>query len=542
MSDEELAVQQEQNETDNDDNQSEEKKQMAKLKDAIRVEKEDLGGLRMKLTVTVPRETVDERLGDQFMELKRESLIPGFRKGHAPMKLIEKRFGNEVGDELKGKLLGSGYLAAVEKEDIKPLGDPQIWIKTKEKRVSEDHVSKEVEVDRLVGFESALEHVRLPKEGPFTFACELELKPQFELPSLEKIPVEKPVISISDDDVEKEIKNLRKMRGTFQPVEEGEVEADDLIYVSMKMTVDGDVITQEDNFDMAARDINVEGVRLEGFGDAVVGKKVGDAFTFEATVPQDHQDADLRGKKATFDLKILEIKRLSLPDLNEAFLSSLGMESEAELREAIKGNLEDQIDRNTSRMMQEQIGDYLIEKTNIEIPEGLSQRQTERSVDRRRMEMLQLGMPATEVDKAVDEMRSAARDQVLRDLKLFFVLEKIADDLEIDIREEEINGAIAQIAARSGKRFDRVRDELSKGDGLGTLYMRIRDQKVLDRLLEDAEVTEAKPEKKSASGKSSKKKTTDTGKKKTAKATVKKKAKAPAAKKKKKAVKKRGNK
>ncbi len=536
MSDEELAVQEEQDGT-GDENLSDDEKKMAALKEAISVEREDLGGLRMKLTVTVPRETIDERMGDQFAELKRDAQVPGFRKGHAPMKLIEKRFGSDVGDELKGKLLGSGYMAAIEKEDLKPLGDPQIWINTTEERIGDDEVAKQVDVDKLVGFETALEHVQLPKDGAFTFACELELKPEFELPKLEKIPLEKPAVSISEDDVEAELKKMRMMRGAFEPVEKGKIVADDMLYAAMKMTVDGDTIAQDDNFDMAARDINVKGVRLEGFGDAVVGKKINDEFVFEATVPDDHEDADLRGKTAKFDLKILEIKRLKLPDIDEAFLSSVGMESEKELREAMKSGLEAEVDRVVARKMHDQIGDYLIDNTKIEIPAGLSQRQTERSVSRRMMEMLQSGMPASEVTKAVDEMRASAAEQVVRDLKLFFVLEKIADDREVDVNEEEMNGAIAQIAARAGKRFDRVRDELSQGDGLNTLYMRIRDEKVLTKLVEDAEVTEATPEKKKTSGKTAKK-TGGAAKKKVTKTAEKKTAKAPAAKKKKKAAKK----
>ncbi len=528
MSDEELAVQ-EQDGT-GDVNLSAEEIKMAELKEAISVKKEDLGGLRMKLTVTVPRETIDERMGDQFAELKRDASVPGFRKGHAPMKLIEKRFGSDVGDELKGKLLGSGYMAAVEKEDLKPLGDPQIWINTTEERIGDDKVAKQVDVDKLVGFEAALEHVQLPKDGSFTFACELELKPEFELPELEKIPLEKPLVTISEDDVEAELEKMRMMRGAFEPVEKGKIVADDMLYAAMKMTVDGDTIAEDDNFDMAARDINVKGVRLVGFGEAVVGKKINDAFVFEAPVPDDHENADLRGKTAKFDLKILEIKRIALPEIDEAFLSSVGMESEKELREAMKSGLESEVDRVAARKMHDQIGDYLIEKTKIEIPEGLSQRQTERSVSRRMVEMLQSGTPATDVTKAVDEMRASAAEQVVRDLKLFFVLERIADDREVDVNEEEMNGAIAQIAARAGKRFDRVRDELSQGDGLNTLYMRIRDEKVLTKLVEDAVVTEAKPEKKATSGKSAKKAVTKTAEKK--------KTKAPAAKKKKKAAKK----
>ncbi len=131
MSDEELAVQEQDSEetqpSDEEQELSEEQKQMAKLKEAISIDTEEIGSLRLKLTVTVPKETVEERMGEQFAELKRDASIPGFRKGHAPMALVEKRFASDVGEQLKSQLLSSAYLAAVEKEELKPLGDPLIW-------------------------------------------------------------------------------------------------------------------------------------------------------------------------------------------------------------------------------------------------------------------------------------------------------------------------------------------------------------------------------------------------------------------------------
>ncbi|MCH7925912.1 MAG: hypothetical protein IIC51_10305, partial [Planctomycetes bacterium] len=104
------------------------------------------------------------------------------------------------------------------------------------------------------------------------------------------------------------------------------------------------------------------------------------------------------------------------------------------------------------------------------------------------------------------------------DLKLYCILEKIAEEREIDVPEEQINAAIAQIARRTNKRFDRVRDELSKGDGLTTLYLQIRDQQVIDRLLEDAEITEIEGPKKKTKPKAKKKTVESTKTTKTAKA------------------------
>jgi len=129
-----------------------------------------------------------------------------------------------------------------------------------------------------------------------------------------------------------------------------------------------------------------------------------------------------------------------------------------------------------------------------------------------RLSLLQAGIPQNEIDKSMDEMRASAHEQVMFDLKLLFVLEKIAEDQDITVPEERLNGAIAMIAQRSNKRFDRVRDELSKGDGLMTLYLQIRDEQILDKLLGDARITETKgpkkksPKKKKAVKKASRKK------------------------------------
>ncbi len=475
---------------------SEEEQAMAKLKEAISVEKEEIGPLRLKLTVTVPQDTLDERRGDQFAELKRDALVPGFRKGHAPLRLVEKRFATDVGEQLKTQLIGSGYLAAVEKEDLKPLGDPLFWVKVKEERVGDDDKPYKVETEKLLPIDKAVDNMILPKEGPLTFSCELELKPEFELPELEKIPVKRPAVAIDDDDVESELERMCMMRGVFQPVEEGEVEADDLLYADMKITVDEEVIAREENVELAARDLRVKGVPLVGFGKAVVGKALGDQVTFEAEVPDDHENIDIRGKTAQFEFVICEVKRLEVPPIDEEFLATTGFDSEKELRAATRSSLESQLDATINRGMREQIGQYLVDKTVLEIPEGLSQRQTDRSIARRMIEMYQAGIPQAQVEKEMDELRARAHDQAVRDLKLFFILEKIAEERNIDVTEEQLNGAIAQIARQSNRRFDRVRDELSKGEGLKTLYLQLRDQQVLKALLEEAEITETEGPKK----------------------------------------------
>jgi|GEM_PF-84048 len=491
---------------------SEEEQAQAKLKEAIQVTREDIGPLRVKLTVTIPEDTINERRSEQFQELKREAAIPGFRKGHAPLELVEKRFASDVGEDIKARLVGNAAMVALEKEELNALGDPLFWGVDVEERIGENQQTETSEVEKLIPMDKALETMKLPRSGDLTFSCEVELKPEFELPELEKIPVEKPAFGIDDDDVDSEIQRMRSHLGTYKPVTEGAVEEDDLLYAAMRCTVDGNVIESDENFEVPARDTHVKGVRLTGLGEALVGKKAGDTVTIEADVPEDHESMDIRGKKATFEFNISEVKRLDIPPVDEDFLSSVGLESEEELRDHIRGMLEADVEQTLKRGMREQVGAYLVNNTKMEVPEGLSQRQTDRSVARRMMDMYQMGLPEAEIKKYSDEMRAKAHDQAVYDLKLFFILERIAEDREIEVPEEQINAAIAQIARRSNKRFDRVRDELSKGEGLMTLYLQLRDQQVMDQLLEKAEITEIEGPKKKSKAKAAKKATTKAAK------------------------------
>ena len=488
MSEEDKAI--DQDELQDEEALSEEEQAQEKLKEAISVNRTEIGALRYRLDITVPRDTVDERMGEQFAELKRDAVVPGFRKGHAPLKLVEKRFGADVGEQLKTQLISGGYMAAIEKEDIKTLGDPVFQVVVTERRVDEENKPSDVDVEKLVSLDEALDELDIPKEGDFTFVCEVEVKPEFELPELEGIPVTKTLGTVSDEDIETHLKRFAVQMGKSELVEDGAVEGDDWLMTSMTMTVDGESIATDSAMPVPARDAPVKGVFLDGLKAALTGTKLGETITIDGQVPEDHEIVSARGKTATFTFEVTEIRRWVVPELTDELLEEYGLESLEELRGNIKEHLESEREQVATRNMRDQIGEYLIDKTEMTLPEGLTLRQTERTLMRRTIDMLQAGIPNAEIEKMADNMRAEAREQGVKDVKLFFILDKIAEDLEIEITDEQMNAAIAGIAQQSGKRFDRVRDELSKDNGLEMLYMKLRDQQVLDKLLESAQVSE----------------------------------------------------
>ncbi|NOT02662.1 MAG: trigger factor [Phycisphaerales bacterium] len=475
----------------------------AKLREAIEVGMEEVGTLRKKLTITVPREILDERLDEQYSELKREAIVPGFRRGHAPLKLIEKRFGEEVGDQLLGQLVSSAFLAATEKVEIKPLGDPSVWVEAPAPG-SEGSRRVREKTSQLLKITDAMEHMELPATGSMTFTCEVEIRPEFALPELKGIPVNRPKVEVGDDDIQVQIDRMRARRGQYVPVEDA-IRIDDMVIADVTQTIDGETVKEAKNVALAARGQQVDGVALPDMGDALAGKRAGTTVKLTATIGEEHSNLVYRGKTTEFTFAIHDVKRIELPEVDAAFLESMGADSEVELREQVRVALEGQLGSLIQRGMRGQIGQYLLDKTELEVPAGVSDRQTERLVARRMIDMYQRGVPEEEIRKRVDELRSEASADAVTELKLFFIMEKIAEKMEIEVADDEMNGAIGRIAAEQGKRFDRVRDELTKRDGVTALYLQLRDDKILDELLTTAVISDIEgPKKRSSARKESK--------------------------------------
>jgi len=465
-----------------EEEQEEEKSLEDKLKEVIDVKVEELAPLRRKLTISVPRDTLDDQVREQYDELRREALVPGFRKGRAPRRLLEKRFGTEVSETLVQQLVSTGYMAAVDKIELKVLGDPLIYVKGE----------GEGEGEVLEDVRSAIDKLKLPPEGPMVFACEVEIRPEFEMPELKEIPLAKPKVSVTEEDVSTQIDRLRSIRGHLEPIPEGPIEADDQVTADLKMTADGQSIREQEGVRLAARPQVVDGVVLEELGEKLTGARPGETVTVSGTIPDDHGKAEFRGKEAVFEFRIKDIQRLKLPELDEQFLKSWGFESQQELRDYIRQDLESDLESEVRRALRNQVAQYLLDKTSFELPERLSNRQISMVTTSRLVELYRRGMPQAEAEKMMDKLKTSSREDAIRELKLAFIMEKLAEEQDVEVSEGEVNAQIAAIARRQGQRFDRVRDQLAKEGTLTTLYLRLRDDKILDELIGKASITEAK--------------------------------------------------
>jgi trigger factor len=460
---------------------------------------EDSGPCKKKVSVEIPAEKIKAAMDERYGELRKEAVVPGFRKGRAPIRLLEKRFGSEVSEEIKLKLLANASEAAVKDNELDTLGEPDI-----------DH-----------------EKVELPEDGPMKFDFEVEVRPQFDLPGLEGICIEKPKTGVTDRQIDEEIENLRKRVGIWVPKKDGIVEADDQVIGDVILKVqDAPEAEKHDNIEIFARKKGFVGpVPVENLDELLAGSKQGDVKTTAVDIPDTFFNEQYRGKKIDVEIAVKDIKCLEPAELDEAFLRRCGVDSEDELRDSMADSMRARAERESRSGMGEQVYKYLLDNTEFELPSNIVADQSKRILQRQYTNLLIRGAQREQVDEQMEQLRASSEEQANEQLKLYFIMSKVAEELGVEeASEEEINGYIAQAAAARGRRPEKMRQELKRDGSLEQFKQQIREQKCVEKLLENANITEVKAGK--AAKKASKKAAKKAEKKEEKKATKKAKPKA----------------
>jgi trigger factor len=423
----------------------------------------DAGPATKKVSIEIPENRIKDELAKQLKELRREANLPGFRVGHAPAKLIEKRFGSEIKEQVRRSLIGESYEQAVEKNNLQVLGEPQFDISA---------------------------NIGLPETGPLNYSFEIEVQPEINLPSLTGIPVKKPKIEIKDENVDQAMNNLREQQGTLVPVEDRGVQSKDYITADVHLKLDGNIVAHQHDAQLVARPARIGGIEIPDFETHIVGTKAGETRGFNVKAPDNHSNDAIRGKDILMEISVKDIKKLELAEITPEFLEDLGFVNEQEIRDALREQMVERITYDVAQAQREQISKYLLDNTTLELPTKLSAKQVDRVVQRRAIDLLTRGVPQQQVEAQLDQLRYGAAEEAAKELKLFFILQKIANDLNTDVDEAELNGRIGLLAAQRGERPEKVKQEMAKEGSLASLYIQMREQKALDEVLKSAAVEE----------------------------------------------------
>ncbi len=467
---------------------------------------EEIGPCKKKVSVEIPEETIKEMADEQYRELRREAVLPGFRKGRAPRRLLEKRFGKETKDSVKLKLLAEASEAAMKSQKLDVLTDPEI-----------DH-----------------EHTELPETGPMKFSFEVEVRPQFELPALEGIPVTKPTIEVTEGQIDAEVEQLQRWSGVWTPREDGVVQKDDQVVADVRLRVDltdeekarqtaiaegkpqeneaqqtpiPDPETKLDNAEVFVRPNGFVGpIPVEKLDELLVGAKAGDKRTTTVEVPQTFFRAEYQGRKVEVEIDVKDVKFLKLAEMDESFLQRFGVETADDLRDRIRENLQSRVESQVQNEMSDQIYRYLLDNTKFDLPMDIVARQAGTILQRQYINMLSRGLSRQQVDEQMEQLRAGSEEQAKEQLRTFFIMDMVAEKLDVDVTEEEINGHIARVAIQRGQRPEKLKEQMERDGSLAQFRLDVRQSKCISKLLESANIAGGQAEEKPAKPKKSKKK------------------------------------
>jgi len=437
---------------------------------------EDAGPSLKKLNIEVPADVVSEKLSASVDTVAVEAELPGFRKGRAPRRLIEKKFGTLIQREAKQQLVATAYQEALDQHKLKVIGDPRA---------------------------DELERAEVKEGEPLTFTVEVEVQPEFEMPELEGIEVLKPAAEVTDELVDSEIEKIRLNEGDLE--ERDAPEAGDYITGNGVMTgPEGEDGKPEEFYNIPGAVIRVPlaedegrgmilGVMVDDFEKQLGLPKPGDTVTIKAKGPEQHEREELRGKDLTVTFEVTRVDRIIPAELSDV-VARTGMESEEQLREAVKTRLNQRALIQQASAMRQQIAKHLADNVTMELPERTTAGQAERILERRRMELMYRGVDPSEIEQHMAELRAASATAAQSELKLFFILNEAAEKLEIKVEEAEINGRIAQMAAEQGRRPEQLRQELIQTRRVTQVFQQLREHKTIDAILAKAKVEDVSVE------------------------------------------------
>lgn len=438
---------------------------------------EDIGPARKCLTIDVPAERIAEKIESNYARLGSDAVVPGFRKGRAPRQLLEKRFGTSVMEDSRNQLLGECYKQAVEDQDLDVIGEPDI---------------KDIDT------------IKLPDNGPLQFKVDVEISPKVELPDLTGIEVTQTPVEVTKDQIKTEVDRLQQRMGQIIKIVDAPIKKDDYvsaavsIYAGEKPDTDAEPIIQQNDvwITVHGKDKDykghVVGIVVAELGKSLIGKKTGDTVNVSTTGPASHENEQIRDQPISIVIDTKSVERLE-PASVDQILEKGGLESASQLEEQIAEQLKERNERQDKLAMHEQICEYLLDKIDLELPEGLTSRQSERMLQTQAMELAYSGLDHQQIEEKLAELRQNSQEQASRQLKRFFVLDQAAKSLEIDVSNSEVNGRIATMAIQQGRRPEKFRQEMERKGEIEHLFLQIREQKTLEKILESAKVNQSTP-------------------------------------------------
>jgi trigger factor len=412
---------------------------------------------RRELELEIPAEEVSKAIERVARDFAKVARIPGFRPGKAPLTLIRRRFADDIKGEVLQSLVPERVEKAVTEQKLTPVSQPQV------------------------------EKLDFNEGQPLKFSAVFEVLPEFELGNYKDLPLEMPTMEVSDEDVAKTREEMRERAATFAPVEGRAVEDND--FVQLKLTGTPDDGGEPLQADSVLCHIGAEET-MAPFNENLRGVNIGDHKEFDVPYPADYPDPKLAGKTFHYAVDVLGIKTKKLPDLNDDFAKDVSDTTTLdELNKKIRENLEHQRDHKQKELLREKVLNEIVKLHDFAVPQSLVEHQMDVRLERVVRSLAQQGVDPRAVNVDWVSLRKRNEERAKDDVKAELIVDRIASAENIDTTPEELEHELEHIAGHSNESVEAIRARLTKQGALDRIKAKLRSDKTLDWLAQNARVT-----------------------------------------------------
>jgi trigger factor len=413
------------------------------------------GTLGKKLSISYTPDEVRARRDRVLRELSGKVKLPGFRPGKSTAAVVEKRFGDEAAARAEEELANEGLSKAVTDKGLKPIGP--------------------------------MKNLESKREQGLRLVFAFEVRPAVTLPDPKSLEIPREEIAIPDSEVDEAVASMARRAGTLSPLAEGEtIAADDSLSLSGKVTVGGAVARELHDFKHLVGAYPLLGKKPEEVVSLFAGKKVGDAVTYDTTLPQSFAPAEFAGKAASVAVTVQTATRNRAAVIDDAFAKQLGVADVAAMKEALKKNLLGRKEEELHRRQLDALVKALIAKTPVELPPQLHAAILADRVAaaEKAAETEAKDKPADEVAKAKAEAAEKAKAEAEESLKRYIILSTAAEQHSVQVSREDLEQQLRMAAGRSGQTVEAISKRLMDSGRLNDVVEEIKEAKTLEAVLE----------------------------------------------------------
>jgi len=419
---------------------------------------EDLSQIRKKLLLDVPWNEVKNEMDAVYHKVNKNAKIKGFRPGKIPRKILENYFKEQVEAETAENLINKHYWQALDEKGIIPISRPEIH------------------------------QEGLKENAVFSFSALFETEPEFDPKGYKGMNVEKDLIMVTDEDVQKRIDEIRQMFATMEEVtsDRSAIEGD-FVVIDFAGSLEGqkhDKLKAEDYFlEIGSKKF------VPGFEEQIVGMKKGETKEIKVTFPSDYHENTFAGKDVVFDVSVKGLREKKLPENDESLIKNFEKyDSFEDFKNDVKKSLEEKANRMSEISLQNRITDVLISENEIEVPSALVDRQIYYMMADTQHRMMSAGIDENSAMEFSLTMKDKYRDDAAKAVKSFLIMKQIAKKESFVVNDDDLDKYFKELAEKSGREYDAIKKMCEDEERMDSIKMELGQKKVFDFIERNANI------------------------------------------------------